>query len=116
MTKAADHLPDLDSFKRKRVKDSMRIYSQKANPKHIQKSFERMAALRVFVFFCVFSPISEPLKQRSIYFGWTKPLEMLALVDRLTHFHEGAMEEAELAMYLQLKVPEVVSCHTTITH
>ena len=50
MKKAAGHLPDLDSFKRQRVKDSMRIYSQKANPKHIQKSFERIAALR-FLFF-----------------------------------------------------------------
>ena len=37
-----------------------------------------------------------------------------ALVDRLTHFYEGAIEEAELAMYLQLKLREVVSCHTTI--
>ena len=111
MTKAADHLPDLDSFKRQRVKDSMRIYSQKANPKHIQKSFEKMAALRFCLFFFTYFGTFETAQ----HLFWMDKTTGNALVDRLTHFHEGAMEEAELAMYLQLKVPEVVSCHTTIT-
>ena len=107
MKKAAAALPNLDSFKRSRGKAAMKIYAQVAHPDHPAKS------LGVWLLFdFIFR-----------YFGTYKAVEHLFWMDKaaeqslqlqLKTFYENEEDQAALSIYLQQRIQEVVTCHTSI--
>jgi hypothetical protein len=109
MKQAAASMPNLDSFRRTRGKQAMKIYLMVADQKDDRsaKSFGVWLLFDfIFRYFGTYAAIE--------HLFWMDKAAEKSLKDQLAALYDGRSTAKDLSEYLQKRIEDVVACHTTI--
>jgi hypothetical protein len=109
MKKAATAMPNLDSFRRSRGKQAMKIYLmvEDPDPDRRAKSFGVWLLFDfIFRYFGTYEAVQ--------HLFWMDKEAEKSLKLKLKAFYDGDLTEQDLSKYIQGRIETVVACHTTI--